>query len=78
MNIFSNFVPKKMVTLDDSNPLWINEFIKNKIKWKHKHKNLHKKWLQRSDYIKFQKATSLVPEVISRHKEEYQIIQPSS
>ena len=45
MNIFSNFVPKKMVTLDDSNPLWINEFIKNKIKWKHKHKNLHKKWL---------------------------------
>ena len=24
-----------MVTLDDSNPLWINEFIKNKIKWKH-------------------------------------------
>ena len=37
MNIFSNFAPKKMVTLDDSNPLWINEFIKNKIKWKHKH-----------------------------------------
>ena len=26
-----------MVTLDDSNPPWINEFIKNKIKWKHKH-----------------------------------------
>ena len=29
-----------MVTLDDSNPLWINEFIKNKIKWKHKHKHI--------------------------------------
>ena len=35
MNIFSNFVPNKLVTFDDSNPPWMNDFIKNKIKWKH-------------------------------------------
>ena len=35
MNIFSNFVPNKQVTFGDSNPPWMNEFIKNKIKWKH-------------------------------------------
>ena len=35
MNIFSNFVPNKLVTFGDSNPPWMNEFIKNKIKWKH-------------------------------------------
>ena len=31
-NIFSNFVPKKLVTFDDSDPPWINYFIKNKKK----------------------------------------------
>ena len=34
-NIFSDFVPNKLVTFDDSNPPWMNDFIKNKIKWKH-------------------------------------------
>ena len=29
-NIFSNFVPKKLVTFDNSDPPWINYFIKNK------------------------------------------------
>ena len=35
INIFSNFAPNKLVTFDDSNPPWMNEFIKNQIKWKH-------------------------------------------
>ena len=35
MNIFSNFVPNKLVTFDDSNSPWMNDFMKNKIKWKH-------------------------------------------
>ena len=32
MNIFSNFTPNKLVTLDDKDPPWKNDFIKNKIK----------------------------------------------
>ena len=34
INIFSNFVPNIRVTFDDSDPPWVNDFIKNKIKWK--------------------------------------------
>ena len=44
MNILSNIVSNKLVTFDDSNPPWMNEFIK-KIKWKHQiHKTYIKKW----------------------------------
>ena len=35
INIFSNFVPDKRVPFDDSDPPWMNDYIKNKIKWKH-------------------------------------------
>ena len=35
INIVSNFVPNKRVTFDDSNPPWMNNYIKNKIKLKH-------------------------------------------
>ena len=35
MNIFSSFVPSKLVTFDVSDFPCMNELIKNKIKWKH-------------------------------------------
>ena len=34
MNILSNFTPNKLVTLDDRNTPWMNDFVKSKIKWK--------------------------------------------
>ena len=34
MNIFSNFTPNKLVTFDDRDPSWMNDFVKSKIKWK--------------------------------------------
>ena len=33
MNIFSNFVPNKLVTFNDNDCPWVNDFIKNQIKW---------------------------------------------
>ena len=33
MNIFSNFNPNKLVTFDDRDPPWMNDFVKSKIKW---------------------------------------------
>ena len=36
MNMFSNFIPNKMKTFRDSDPPWMNDDIKNKIKFKHK------------------------------------------
>ena len=35
INIVSIFVPNKRVTFDDSDPPWMNNYIKNKINWKH-------------------------------------------
>ena len=32
MNIFLNFTPNKLVTFDDRDPFWINDFVKSKIK----------------------------------------------
>ena len=68
INIFSNFVSNKHVTFDDSDPPWMNDYIKNKIKLKHQvykiyQKNDHKE----SEYFKLQEATSVISELISRH-----------
>ena len=35
IDIFSDPVSSKIVTFDDSDPPWMNDFIKNKIKWKY-------------------------------------------
>ena len=34
MNVFSNFTPNKLVTFDDRDPTWMNDYAKGKIKWK--------------------------------------------
>ena len=53
MNIFSDFAPNKLVTFDDSNPPWINDFIINKIKWKHQiYQTYIKSGRKDSDYVK--------------------------
>ena len=36
MNIFSKFIPNKLVTFDDKDPPWMTEKLKEKIKSKHK------------------------------------------
>ena len=34
MNIFSNYTPNKLVTFDDRDLPWMNDFVKSKIAWK--------------------------------------------
>ena len=43
LNIFRNYVPNKYITIDDKDPVWMNETIKSKIKAK---KALYKKYIQ--------------------------------
>ena len=38
-NVFSNFVPNKIVTFDDRDPPWMTEYIKTKIQ---QHDNIYK------------------------------------
>ena len=34
LNVFRNYVPSKYLTIDDKDPVWMNETIKSKIKIK--------------------------------------------
>ena len=53
INNFSNFVPNKRVTFDDSDPCWMNDYIKNKVKWKHQiYKTCQKNGHKESGYFK--------------------------
>ena len=43
MNIFSNFIPNKIGTFDDQDPLWFDEKIKAKIEMKNR---VHKEYIK--------------------------------
>ena len=45
LNVFKKFVLNKFITCDDRDPPWINDNIRNKIKWKN---SMHKYYM-RSD-----------------------------
>ena len=47
LNIFRNYVPDKYVTINDKDPVWMNETIKLKIKAKN---NMYNKYLQNGRY----------------------------
>ena len=34
LNVFRNYVPNKYITIDDKDPVWMNETIKSKIESK--------------------------------------------
>ena len=36
VNVFSNFVPNKLVTFNDKDLPWMSEHLKKKIKWRNK------------------------------------------
>ena len=45
LNVFRNYLPNKHITVDDKDPVWMNETIKSKIKTKNKLFNCHKGFL---------------------------------
>ena len=72
MNIFSNFTPNKLVTFDDRDPPWMNDFVKSKIKWKNQlYKIYTKNGYKHNDYLQLKEATVLVSQVIAKRKEDY-------
>ena len=36
LNVFWNYVPNKYITIDDKDPVWMNETIKSRIKTKNR------------------------------------------
>ena len=72
INIFSNFIPNKLVTFDDKDPPWMTEKLKEKIKWKHKvYRDYLKNGKTEADYMYVHHAISEVSQLISESKDKY-------
>ena len=72
INIFSNFIPNKMVSFNDSDPPWINDHITNLIKLKN---NMFQLYVQNgknpNEYILLQNANQQLSNIIKERKSEY-------
>ena len=72
LNVFTNFVPNKVITCDDRDPPWINDNIKNKIRWKNSmYKNYKRNGKTTEDFELLTKAVSEVSQLIEKSKDEY-------
>ena len=72
LNIFRNYVPNKYITIEDKDPVWMNETIKSKIKAKNA---LYKKYIQNgryeSDFVYLENLIIELDELISSTKGLY-------
>ena len=48
LNIFRNYVPNRYITIDDKDPVWMNDFVKSKIK---ANNLLFKQYIQNSRFV---------------------------
>ena len=72
MNVFYNYIPNKWITIDDKDPPWMNDEIKNKINYRNAfYQQLKKYKINLSDPDVVNKLTSGLPLIISQRKDEY-------
>ena len=72
MNIFSNYIPNKLITVDDKDPPWMNESIKKKIMAKkHACKSFNANKKNYDAYLKLQTISTELSEMILKRKEDY-------
>ena len=72
MNIFSNYIPNKLITVDDKDPPWMNQYIKKKILEKKvacKFFNTNNKNYDFS--LKLQTISTELSEMILKRKNDY-------
>ena len=72
LNVFRNYVPSKYITIDDRDPVWMNELIKSKIEKKNM---LYKQYIQNgrfeSDFDLVKNLITEVNELVSSAKTLY-------
>ena len=72
INIFSNFIPNRLVTFDDKGPPWMTEKLKEKIKWKHKvYRDYLKNGKTEADYMYANHAITEISQLISESNDNY-------
>ena len=69
LNVFRNYVPNKYITVEDKDPVWMNEIIKSKQKAKNK---LYKQYIKNgrfeSDFVFIEILVNKINELISNAK----------
>ena len=68
INIFPIFVSNKMIQIDDRDPPWMNDFIKNKINQKHKTFKLYKNSRMSGNFSTLQNLSQDLLELITKKK----------
>ena len=72
LNVFRNYVPKKYITIDDKDPLSMNETIKSKIETKNK---LYKQYIDNSrfesDFVLIETLITETNDLITSKKDLY-------
>ena len=72
MNVFQSYVPNKYITIDDKDPVWMNEIIKSKIETKNK---LYQQYIQNgrfeSDRVFIESLIAELNDIISYTKDLY-------
>ena len=72
LNVFSNFVPNKSVSINDKDSPWMNKLIKAKINAKNKfYKSFVKNGRKKEDYDRLIELSRDVSITISMWKEQY-------
>ena len=70
INISSNFVSNKIIETDDTDPPWMNDFIKNIIKQKNKAFKLYKNNEMGGNFSNLQNLSQDLSELITKRKED--------
>ena len=72
LNVFRNYVPNKYITVDDKDPVWMNEIIKSKMKAKNK---LYKQYIKNrkleSDFVFIESSVNEINDLVSNAKNLY-------
>ena len=72
LNVFWNYIPIKYITIDDKDPVWMNEIMKSKMETKNK---LYQQYTQKgrfeSDLVFFESLTAELNDLISYKKDLY-------
>ena len=72
INKFSDVTPNKLLTFDDKDPPWMNDFIKSKLKWKNQlYETYAKIGYKLSDHLHLQQAVNLASEEVAKRKQDY-------
>ena len=73
LNVFSNYVPNKIVTFNDKDPPWMTQYLKSQINW---HNNVYQEYHRKrnhsaDDFIFLENVISEVSDLIFSRKNVY-------